>query len=361
MSAGAARSETPAAVADPRQEIDAALQEFLAGQRDVLVSVHPDVEPVIAAAEGYLAGGKRLRPAFCYWGWRATGEPATPATIRAAASLELLQACALIHDDVMDDSDTRRGRPAAHKQFEQLHADTGWLGDATAYGTGAAILLGDLFLTWSDQLFSASGLPPAALRRARPLFDAMRTELMAGQYLDLVAQVQAAPDPGLIATVLRYKSAKYTIEHPIRLGATLAGADDAFIDGLGGFGLPLGEAFQLRDDVLGVFGDPAVTGKPAGDDLREGKQTLLIAEAMARVEPAEAELLRAGVGDPDLDDDGVRRMLGILDRSGALGAVEEQIDERLRASLAALDALPLDPEARQALRTLAAAAVDRVR
>lgn len=346
---------------NPREAIDAELADFLEEERGHLLAVSADLAPVANLASDYLDGGKRLRPAFAYWGWRAAGGEPCLGIIRAAASLELLQACALIHDDVMDASDTRRGRPSAHRRFESHHAAADWDGNAEAFGSGAAILLGDLFLAWSDQLFSASGLPDEALRRGRPLFDAMRTELMAGQYLDLVVQSLPKPDRTAIGTVLRYKSAKYTIEHPLQLGALLGGADDGLVAGLSDFGLPLGEAFQLRDDLLGVFGDPAVTGKPAGDDLREGKQTLLIAVAFESSDEQQRDVLRAGLRNRDLDDDGVARIRDVLQSTGAVTAIEQEIGVRRDAAMQALARLELPVTARGALTALAEAAVKRIR
>ena len=351
----------PSAVQDPRGAVDEVLGAFLAEQSEVLLSVSPELRPLVDLAGSYLAGGKRLRPSFCYWGWRAAGAEDNDAIIRAAASLELLQACALIHDDVMDASDTRRGRPSAHRVFEAVHQERHWRGDAALFGEGAAILLGDLFLTWSDQLLTASGLPAAAIARGRPRFDSMRAELMAGQYLDLVVQSQAEPDPVAIATVLRYKSAKYTIEHPLQLGALLAGASEDLVAGLGAFGLPLGEAFQLRDDLLGVFGDPAVTGKPAGDDLREGKQTLLIAEALAAGDERQRALLRDGLGDPALTDADTERLRNAIRDTGADVAVERHIQSRLAQALAQLQTLDIPEPARGALAALAGASTHRAR
>jgi geranylgeranyl diphosphate synthase type I len=344
-----------------RHAVDAVLAGFLGDAGAVLVGVGPDLGPVHALAVDYLAGGKRLRPAFCYWGWRATGAPPTEGLIRAAASLELLQACALVHDDVMDGSDTRRGKPSAHRRLESHHISRGWRGDHEQFGAAAAILLGDLFLTWSDDLFTTSGVAAPGLDRARPVFAMMRTELMAGQYLDLVVQSQPAPSHADVEAVLRFKSAKYTIERPLQLGALLAGGDQDLVDGLSAFGLPLGEAFQLRDDVLGVFGDPAVTGKPAGDDLREGKQTLLVALAAEGADPASARRLREGLGDPSLTAADVEELRAVLVASGALQAVEDRIAERTRRSLVALARTPMDRDAREALAALAEAATRRAK
>lgn len=351
----------PVDIEGVRPAVDQALTAFLTQQRPLVAGVSPALAHVADYASTYLDGGKRLRPAFCYWGWRATGRPGGSEIIRAAASLELLQACALVHDDVMDGSDTRRGRPAAHRYLQRHHLASKWLGDDVQFGVGAAILLGDLYLTWSDQLFTTSGVTPDTLGTARSLFDQMRTELMAGQYLDLVVQAQLAPATADVRSVLRYKSAKYTIERPLQLGALLAGADDRLVADLGAFGLPLGEAFQLRDDLLGVFGDPTVTGKPAGDDLREGKQTLLIALARATADDSGKSALAEHLGNPELTDDQIDRLRDILLDSGAVAAVEAEIDRLQVQATAALTAASIDQEARAALTQLVQAAVRRVK
>jgi geranylgeranyl diphosphate synthase type I len=205
----------------------------------------------------------------------------------------------------MDGSDTRAGLPAVHRRFASLHRAEGWTGDPESFGTGAAILLGDLCLSWSDQMLATCGMPDGPLLAARGVFDEMRTELMGGQYLDLLEQARGGGSVERALRVARYKSAKYTIEKPLHLGAALAGAEQAVLDGYSGYGLPLGEAFQLRDDVLGVFGDPAETGKPAGDDLREGKRTALVALALERASAAQAAAVRRHLGDPHLTEDGV--------------------------------------------------------
>jgi geranylgeranyl diphosphate synthase type I len=345
-----------------RKEIDAALYAFVDRQRPVLSAVSGDLAPMLSALDTLLAGGKRLRPAFCYWGWRGAGGDDRPEIFAAAASLELLQATALIHDDVMDRSDTRRGQPAVHRRFEALHAGSEWRGSAEAFGTGAAILLGDVCLTWCDEMFQGSGLPADALRRGRPFFDLMRTEVMCGQYLDLVGQVRGARTPGgamveAALRVVRYKAAKYTIERPLHLGAALAGSDA--MDALSAYGLPLGVAFQLRDDVLGVFGDPAETGKPAGDDLREGKRTVLIGLTLERATPAQTRTLESLLGDPALDASGVDLLRSMIVGTGALEACEEMIGRYAAEASEALVAAPLTREAHDALSELTVAATAR--
>jgi geranylgeranyl diphosphate synthase type I len=295
----------------------------------------------------FLSGGKRLRPGFCFWGHLGAGGKDTDELVRAAAALEMFQAAAIIHDDVMDGSDTRRGRPAVHMRFAALHGDS--------FGTGAAILLGDLCLSWSDEMMVASGLVNDASRR---VFDTMRAELMAGQYLDLLEQVSGHGTVESALRVARYKSAKYTIVEPLHLGGTTAGAGPEVLDAYTAYGLPLGIAFQLRDDVLGVFGDPAATGKPAGDDLREGKRTALVAMALERASAAQADLVRRELGNPDLDADGVAALRDVLVSTGAVDRVEKLIASSTEEALAALDDRIAD-EAREVLSALALEATRR--
>src|SRR3954465_6643907 len=297
--------------ADLRGRADKGVSGFLPGQGNRLDAVSPLLSSVQqAAADFLLTGGKRMRPAFCYWGFRGAGGEGGGAAVSAAACLELLQAGALIHDDVMDGSDTRRGQPAMHRRFAAMHRREAWQGDADAFGVSAAVLLGDLCLIWADELLNTCGLPTEALLRAQPVYDEMRVELMAGQYLDLFEQVMGAGTVESALRVARFKSAKYTIERPLHLGAVLAGAGGDVLSGYSDYGLPLGEAFQLRDDVLGVFGDPTETGKPAGDDLREGKRTALIAMALAAGSTAQADVVRRHLGDPQLNAEGVAELRG---------------------------------------------------
>ena len=352
---------SPLDAADLRRRVQEVVDDVLDHQATVLGGVSGDLAPMVDALTALLAGGKRLRPAFAYWGWRgAGGDPAfDDLALRAAAGLEFLQACALIHDDVMDGSDTRRGLPSAHRRFAGVHRDAEWLGSPEAFGVGAAILLGDLCLSWADEVIFSCGFPPEAMGRAKAVYDEMRTELMAGQYLDLLEQAMGGGSVDRALTVVRYKSAKYTIERPLHLGAALAGDDPAIREAYSGYGLPLGEAFQLRDDVLGVFGDPAETGKPAGDDLREGKRTVLMAIAVERSTPAQASVIRRHLGDPGLDATGVEALRAIIAETGALAHTESLIGDLLDQSLTSLDTAPLDPQAREVLTGLAYAATKR--
>jgi geranylgeranyl diphosphate synthase type I len=258
----------------------------------------------------------------------------------------------------MDASDTRRGRPATHRQFARDHQAAGWRGDPEQYGAAAAILLGDLLLSWADELLRRCGLPLEQVSPALDVFDVCRSEVIAGQFLDVSVQARGLADVEAAMTVLRYKSAKYSIERPLHIGAALAGAGPETMAELTAFGLPLGEAFQLRDDLLGVFGDPAATGKPAGDDLIEGKRTVLVALALDAASAADAARLDASLG-RSLDDAQVAELRDVIDSSGAHAQVEAVIGELAELALAALDRAHIDDRARRVLRELASAVTDR--
>ncbi|MFC7532670.1 polyprenyl synthetase family protein [Actinoplanes sp. GCM10030250] len=353
-------TNSPLERAGLRPRVDKALAGFLATQRTLLLEIDPALDEVADAVAAFvLGGGKRLRPAFAYWGFRGAGGMDSDEVVAAVAALELVQASALIHDDLMDRSDTRRGEPSVHRRFETRHAGAGWRGPASGFGDSAAVLLGDLALVWSDEMLHGSGLPLADLARARPVFDQMRTEVTVGQYLDVLTQATGDTSVERAGKVARYKSAKYTVERPLLLGAALAGGGADVFAAYAAFGLPLGEAFQMRDDVLGIFGDPAQTGKPAGDDLREGKRTYLVASAFAALDEAGRAELDAGLGDHDLDDPGVERLRAIIRDSGALKATEERIDILNTEALEALQQAPITDEARSTLHALAEAATHR--
>ena len=343
-----------------RAAVSTTLAAFVDEQAARLAPLGEDAALLVDQARRSLAGGKRLRAAFCYWGYRAVRQPEDEAgLLRAVGALELLHASALVHDDYMDASDTRRGRPATHKALEALHRERGWSGEARQYGAAGAILLGDLLLSWSEEMLRTCGLPDGPVRAAQGLFDATRSEVITGQFLDVCAQARGASDVDAAMRVLRFKSAKYTVERPLHIGAALAGGGPDLQRALTGFGLPLGEAFQLRDDLLGVFGDPDVTGKPAGDDLSEGKRTVLVALAVHGARPERAKLLDGKLGTA-LSGSDVDELRRVIDESGAHAEVERRITELTEASLGALSAAPVTDEARMALRELAEAATQRV-
>jgi len=348
-----------------RAAVAAALAGFLADQRETLAAIDASLTPVVDEVCALADGGKRLRPLFAYWGWRgvAPGAPGPAedddAVLRAVAALEFVHASALVHDDVMDGALTRRGRPATHIGFAGRHDGAGLDGDAGAFGVGAAILVGDLALVWSDELLRRSGISAAALARARAVWDTMRTEVTAGQYLDLLRAAGGLPGPEGALTVARYKSAGYTVQRPLQLGAAIAGAGPRAADTYTAIGLPLGEAFQLRDDVLGVFGDPSVTGKSADDDLREGKQTLLIALAEREADAAGRQLLAESLGDPAAGPEQFDALRELIEVTGARSRVEERITERTALARTAIAGAPIAEDARAALDALAVAATAR--
>jgi geranylgeranyl diphosphate synthase type I len=343
-----------------RAGIEETVQSFVDTQAAWLADLGEDAQRLVEHARVSVSGGKRFRAAFCWWGHQAVTPAADEkALLQACASLELLHASALVHDDYMDASDVRRGRPATHRAFEELHREHGWSASAAQYGASAAILLGDLLLSWSDEMLRTCGLPAERVLDALGYFDLTRSEVVTGQFLDVSAQARGTSDVDVAMTVVRYKSAKYSIERPLHIGAALAGADAEIIEQLSRFGLPLGEAFQLRDDLLGVFGDPEVTGKPAGDDLTEGKRTVLIALALDGLPGADRARLDASLGRP-LTPDEVAELRGLIDASGAHAQVEEVIAALTSRALDALDAADLREEAKTVLRQLAAAATQRV-
>jgi geranylgeranyl diphosphate synthase type I len=348
-----------------RTAVESALRSFLTEQRETLANMAAELVPVADEVAAVAGGGKRLRPAFAYWGWRGFVDPDDPAAeaddavLRAVAALELVHSSALVHDDVMDGADTRRGRPATHIGFAGRHGGDDLDGDPTGFGVGAAILVGDLALVWSDELLRRSGISPDALARARPVWDTMRTEVTAGQYLDLLRAAGGLPGPAGALTVARYKSAGYTVQRPLQLGAALACAGQDALETCTAIGLPLGEAFQLRDDVLGVFGDPAVTGKSADDDLREGKRTLLVALTEESADGAGRALLAEALGNSAAGTEELDGVRTLMTRTGALARVEERIAEQTGRAREAIAAGPLAADARRALDALAVAATTR--
>ncbi len=357
------------------------IDNFLAERHSQFTTIAPELVPVTDLARDYLAGGKRFRGLFCYWGWQAVSadpngfdslpdddvQAELPAIVLAASALEVFHAAALVHDDIMDKSDTRRGAPAAHKRFESLHRKSGWRGDAASYGNSAALLLGDLLLGWSDELFDqGTGLLASAPsgRAGRAEFNRMRTEVTAGQYLDILEENAWASYPESSALsrahrVIVYKSAKYTIEAPLAIGAALGGGSLAQLAALREFGLPLGVAYQLRDDLLGVFGDPAVTGKPAGDDLREGKRTVLIALARTKLAASTRQLLDELIGDDSLDAQQIDMVRTALVDCGAVDEVEGIIDHNVSLAQTAIRDAPISHSARTQLLELADSATRR--
>ena len=356
--------------------VQSRIGDFITSRESILSQVGSGLDPFAAFSREFLSGGKRFRARFCYWGWQSVSEaPEHPAVegraalsdvISVASALEIFHAAALVHDDIIDNSDTRRGAPSAHRRFEQLHTEGTWAGNGDDYGRAAATLLGDLLLGWSDELLDEAldGCSRPVARAARAEFNRMRTEVTAGQYLDILEERawRAHDDESQLSRaqqVLIYKSAKYSIESPLALGGLLAGATEAQLASLRAFGLPLGVAFQLRDDLLGVFGDAAVTGKPSGDDLREGKRTVLIALTRAAIPASARRILDELLGDPDLNDAQVASLQATIRESGAVDQIEAMIDNNVERAISALQSAPLSPAASAQLHELADAVTHR--
>ncbi len=349
----------PEFVAAISNEID-----VICAARSAQVSqIDPRLDEVTRLIREFTAGGKRLRPAFCFWGFVATADTApTRPLLTAAASLDLLHVSALIHDDLMDDSDTRRGLDSAHRQFTDWHGSCGGRGSAEDFGAAIALLAGDLLVMWSVEMLTQCGFAPDRLAAAMPIAEQMRTEVTCGQILDVLAQTAPLTDAEALQRVNRvveYKSAKYTVQRPVQFGAELAGASEAQLAALAAYGSQLGRAFQFRDDLLGVFGDSTVTGKPAGDDLREGKFTVLIAEALAAATPQQRELLDNALGNQSLGEAGVTQVREVLTETGSPAAVEQLIQTYHADAVAALDRAEFTDAGRTALIALADACVSR--
>ncbi|KAB1909066.1 polyprenyl synthetase family protein [Micromonospora tulbaghiae] len=343
--------------------VDETLAAFLAAEVDSLSEIDAAMGGFAATARDcVMAGGKRVRPTFAYWGWRGVvgGEEPLCSVLPALSALELLHTFALVHDDVMDASDTRRGLPTAHRAAAARHRAAGHTGDPDRYGEAVAVLIGDLCMVWADRLMAHAAVPAERLLDVRRCYDQMRVETVAGQFLDVLGENDSANwtvDRAL--RVARYKTASYTVQRPLLFGACLAGADadDPLIAAYTRYGLAVGEAFQLRDDLLGVYGDPETTGKPAGDDLRTGKPTALLMLARQLADPAQRRVLERAGSVTSADE--VDRLADVVRDTGAAARVERMISDRVTEALAALGTAPIDETARTALTGLATAATAR--
>jgi len=320
-----------------RTRVEEALRGFLA--RRVGEAGKQDLALVEGVVDLVMRGGKRLRAALCLLGWSGAGGMVGEDIVRAACSLELLHGCALIHDDVMDGSATRRGGEAVHRIFARRHAREGWRGPADRFGNAVAIVAGDLCMVWADQLLRESGLEVRVIERGRPVYDEMRAETIRGQYLDLLMQARGSFGLSEALDTARAKTAACTTTGPLRFGGALAGAGEALLERFDEYGTALGTAFQLRDDVMGAFGDPDAMGKPSGDDLRDGKSTALLAETYLRCDEAGRERLKSLVEKGT--DAAVDRLRELIESSGALAAVERRIAEFGERALEALERMAL--------------------
>lgn len=344
-----------------RDSINAALSAFIATNNHYLTEIGPELEPVATALKDFLLmSGKRFRPLFASIGYLGTGATLAPEYFSALSSVELIHVCALIHDDVMDASDTRRGAPSIHRHFEAMHRSRNYVGSAKQFGTASAILLGDLALVWASKMLHESKIPSDHIIASLPIFDEMEVELMAGQYLDIHEQALGSESVERSLKVARYKSGKYSIERPLHFGAAIANQNpEKYYPIYSAYGLPLGEAFQLRDDLLGVFGDTAQTGKPAGDDLREGKRTVLMALTGERADASQRKIIQELFGKPDLTIDEVGIMREIIINTGAQDHLEGLIASLTQEAVAAIDNPVIDSHAKSLLLNMATIATQR--
>ena len=341
----------PSSLSHIARRVDARLQLLLDTERTRWSAFDTDLtQPIDEIARLVLAGGKRLRPAFCHWGFvGAGGNPDDQRVIDAGAAFELMHAFALFHDDVMDGSSTRRGEPTTHIVMSELHEKNSWVGESRRFGEGAAILVGDLAFVYADQLLLGAPQPVWSI------WNELRVELNFGQYLDMLGSANSERRLVKAERICRYKSGKYTIERPLHLGAVLAAPEKAeqLLPALSAYGLPLGDAFQMRDDVMGAFGETSVTGKPVGDDLREGKPTPLMAMATARANAAQLGILQL-VGNTVLNDAQVADVQAVIRETGALDQLEQLITSLTDEAIEAIGKAPLSQEARNELVELAA-------
>ena len=306
----------------------------------------------------FVSGGKCLRSIFTYLGWLCGAAP-SGAALRAAASFELLHAFALLQDDVMDGSAERRGRPSAHLQFARWHRERGLSGSARRFGESSAILLGDLCLIWAEQMMRESGLEARRLQQAWPRYDEMRTELAVGQFADLTSDLRRMPPLEAVLDVARRKSGNYTVRRPLEIGASMADCDGRTLSRLGRYGAAVGEAFQLRDDLLGVFGSPATTGKPCGGDLLERKATSVVVAAHQLADPLTRQELTDLMDSERLDDAGLDRCRALIVATGAVQLIEDMISDRVASAREELGDLAIDEPVRIALADMAAVCTDR--
>ncbi|MEU7650007.1 polyprenyl synthetase family protein [Streptomyces huasconensis] len=338
-----------------KKRIDQVLDEFVSAEAQALADVDASLAPVAEQLRAATEHGKRFRAVFCYWGWLGTGQPDSEALVRAAAAVELVHAAAVVHDDLIDRSRTRHGRPTAHIALRQALTDRA---RPKAGARALAMLTGNLLMALAGQLFTTCGLPAAYLNRARPLWAVLARELVAGECLEILG-TGGEPDPEASVKIIRYKTAKYTVEHPLHMGGLLAGAPPRLLEAYSGYGLPLGEAFQLRDDLLGLFGDPVRTGKDPADDLSGNRPTALMAHTLRSAAPGERRELHRLLGQGQLSGKQVERVREIARRTGAVARVEDMITARLREAHEALADADLPAQAHHALSGLATFATAR--
>lgn len=322
------------------QQVERYLMSFLTTERDLWAEVDERaIVPIDALSDLIASGGKRIRPAFCITGYLAAdGDPNAPGAVEAAAALEMLHVCALIHDDVMDASSQRRGMPTVHAKHSSLHDTRAWQGESRRFGESVAVLAGDLALVYCEQMMAHA--PSLVI----PAWNKLRSELIIGQYMDVAAAAEFSVDPRLSRWIALAKSGHYTIHRPLVVGASMAGRSD-LATAFEAYGEAVGEAFQLRDDLLDAFGDSADTGKPTGLDFSQHKMTLLMGWAMQR-----DERIHGLITEPGHTSDEVRRHLL---ETGVPEDIEKHIADLIEQGCKAIADAPIDPMWRKELADMA--------
>lgn len=357
-------AQLPADLDEVRSRFDRELCDVMARIDERLVGLHSGLRPLSEELRAFVSGGgKRLRPVLLLVGFRAAGGGDITPALGPALGVELLHTSALVHDDLVDDAATRRGRPTAHVAFADRHRDAGWAGGAETFGASAALLLGDLAFVLADELFAeaAAVVPPQRFVAALRSFTAMREELTAGQFLDLVAAHDQQASAAAALAIASYKSGRYSVARPLEIGAILAAGEGPVSRALRAAGVPLGEAFQLRDDILGVFGSEVETGKSARSDLAQGKRTLLVALTIERLRDDQRSRFDSMFGKPDLTAAEADELRDLMSASGGLAATEAKVDQLAAEARTAIDASPIAPDQRRLLQELAAVLVERRR
>jgi geranylgeranyl diphosphate synthase type I len=331
-------------------QLEPFLDAYFGAKIDEASKVHPEAVVLSEGVRRFIRnGGKRVRPAFAYSAYVASGGRSLEAILYASAALEVLHAWALIHDDIIDNANLRHGKPSVHKVFEDFHRKRALSGSAGKFGTDAAILVGDLALTFADELLNTAPFPAERIRRAKEYYDLMKKQVIFGEYLDVVAPLKKQVTERDLLTILEYKTAKYTVERPMHIGAVLAGAEEDTLRIFSSYAVPLGQAFQIQDDIMGTFSNEAKIGKPVDSDIKEGKRTLLVLKAYEFSKGAEKRLLDAVLGNQSAGEAEIEAARQIMRSSGALEYSQELAYKLIKKAKGAILQAKLVEEGREYL------------
>lgn len=344
-----------------KRQIDFSIELFLKERRKEFAEISKEATELVNEIERFmLAGGKRARPAFLYSGYIASGGKAHDAVVFASMCVEFLHTFALIHDDIIDRSDTRRGRETSHKAFEGLYKAKKLRGDGSQFSLSAAVLTGDLAAAFAENVLTNSPFPQERIKRARWFFDQMKAQVIAGEYLDVLGGYKKRLSEEEVLNVLEYKTAKYTVERPLQIGAMLAGAEVEILEAFTAYGIPLGQAFQLQDDILGTFGDPTELGKPVNSDIREGKKTVLIAKAYEWAESYQKKILDEVLGNQESSKSEIDKVREIIYKVGAYDYAVRLSHKLIEQAKDALNSAKLEEEGKDYLLAAADYLLSRV-